>query len=195
RSLAGYQAVTSGRVKRADGLQLAYLPQQPGSVFFCETVTEEIAWTLNRRGSNFSVSEVLEEFGLESKALSHPRDLSGGERERAAMAAVLVGDPQLILLDEPTRGMDVWRKAELVQILRRRQASGALVVLATHDVDLVAALATRVVVLGDGDVIADGSPRAVLAGSLSRSTQINRLLGSTWLTVDDVIADQERRRR
>jgi energy-coupling factor transport system ATP-binding protein len=102
------------------------------------------------------------------------------------MAAVLAGDPPIVVLDEPTRGMDAFRKLELTRALEARRMQGALVIVATHDVELVASLATRVIVLGDGEVIADGHPREILASSMSLAPQINRLFGSTWLTVEDV---------
>lgn len=190
RSLVGLQSISSGRVERNHDHAFAYLPQQPGSVFFHETLIDEIAWTLRQRKSSIPVAHVLQEFGLSDKSMSNPRDLSGGERERAAMAAVLAGDPPLIVLDEPTRGMDVWRKQELIAILRRHQHRGSLILLATHDIELVAALATRVIVLGDGEIISDGHPRTVLPASMSLAPQINRLLGSSWLTVDDVCGNR-----
>ena len=188
RSLLGFQKLQAGSIQRDLHMATAYLPQQPGRVFFHETVAQEIGWTLKQRDSRVTTSAVLEEFGLLHKAESNPRDLSGGERERAAMAAVLAGDPPIIVLDEPTRGMDAWRKHELVSILRLRQQQPAIILIATHDVELVAALATRVVVLGHGEVISDGHPRDILAGSMTLSPQINRLFGSTWLTVEDVLS-------
>ncbi|MBA2278785.1 MAG: ATP-binding cassette domain-containing protein [Chloroflexia bacterium] len=144
--------------------------------------------------SEWTVAEsVLNRFGLAEMAERHPRDLSGGERERVALAAVLAGGPRVLLLDEPTRGMDAWRKAELGTLLRELAGEGVAIVLATHDVELVASYATRVVLLGGGGIIADDSPRDVLAGSLTFSPQVNRLFGSAWLTVEDVLAALPRR--
>ena len=117
----------------------------------------------------------------------NPRDLSGGERERAALATVLVGRPRLFLLDEPTRGMDDQRKRSLGELLRRLCAEGAATILATHDVELVAAVATRVILLGDGRIVADGGPRDVLSGSLTFATEINKLYGDGFLTPDDIV--------
>jgi energy-coupling factor transport system ATP-binding protein len=186
RTILGFQNPSRGAIQRDETLATAYLPQQPGSIFFHETVADEIAWTLQRRGSKATVEQVLAGFGLLDKAAVHPRDLSGGERERAAMAAVLAGDPPIVVLDEPTRGMDASRKRELARTLEARRQQGALVIVATHDVELAASLASRVIVLGNGEVIADGHPREVLAGSMSLAPQVNRLLGSTWLSVEDV---------
>jgi energy-coupling factor transport system ATP-binding protein len=83
--------------------------------------------------------------------------------------------------------MDYVRKARLGRVLRHQQAQGTAVLMATHDVELVASLATRVVLLGDGEIIADGPPREVLSGSLTFATQINKLYGDGFLTVEDVV--------
>jgi energy-coupling factor transporter ATP-binding protein EcfA2 len=93
----------------------------------------------------------------------------------------------VLLLDEPTRGMDYRRKRSLAAMLRRRNQGGVVTIMATHDVELVAETATRVVLLGEGDIVADGSPRDVLSGSLTYSTQINKLFGGRFLTVDDAL--------
>jgi energy-coupling factor transport system ATP-binding protein len=124
----------------------------------------------------------LDLLGLEER---HPRDLSVGERERAALAAVLVSAPKLLLLDEPTRGMDGARKQALMRILAAERDNGVAVVMATHDVELVAEWADRIILLGDGEIVADGAPRDILAGSLTFATQINKLFGGTALTVAD----------
>lgn len=83
--------------------------------------------------------------------------------------------------------MDYLRKQALANLLHRLRARGAAVVVATHDVEFVAGLSTRVVLLGDGEVVADGTPREVLSGSLTFATQINKLYGDGFLTVEDVL--------
>ncbi len=204
RSLMGLHRPQSGVItvcgrdlSRVDTAELSrdvgYVPQQPGTLLFAETLREELAFTLKHHGGRGKDPEtVLALLGLAHAAERHPRDLSGGERERAALAAVLVGAPRVLLLDEPTRGMDAARKAALGTILQDLCSEGATVLMATHDVELVAAVATRVVLLGDGEIVADGSPREVLSGSLTFATQINKLYGGYWLTVEDVIAGLER---
>lgn len=99
------------------------------------------------------------------------------------------GEPPLLLLDEPTRGMDAWQKHRLAASLVSLRDAGTAIVMVTHDVELVADCASRVVMLGDRNIIADGHPRDVLTDSLSYSTQINKVFGSTWLTVDDILGD------
>jgi energy-coupling factor transport system ATP-binding protein len=166
---------------------VGYLPQNPSALFFAETLREELAFTIaHQQGATLDPDETLASLDLVHAAERHPRDLSGGERERAALATVLVAAPRVLLLDEPTRGMDAERKRALAALLTRLRGDGVAIFLATHDVELVAAVATRVVLLGDGRVVADGGPRDVLSGSLTFTTAINKLYGGRFLTPEDV---------
>jgi energy-coupling factor transport system ATP-binding protein len=124
--------------------------------------------------------------GIEHLAGHHPRSLSGGERQRVAIAAVAVGGADVLLLDEPTRGMDAASRRSLERAAKEHAAAGGAVVLATHDIELAAQCATRAVVLGEGEVIVEGPARAVLAGSLY-APQVLRVL-PPFLTVADVEA-------
>jgi len=90
------------------------------------------------------------------------------------------------LLDEPTRGLDGVQKHHLIALVRALSREGACVVIATHDVELIAMLADRVVLLGDGEIVAEGPTRDVLSGSLAYSTVVNRVFGPGYLTLDDV---------
>ena len=200
RVIAGFHRPRSGRVildgqdtaalHPADIAQtVGYLPQNPSSLFFAETLWDELAFTLkHQRGATLDPRVILAALGLAHAAGRNPRDLSGGERERAALATILVGAPRLLLLDEPTRGMDAVRKRALADLLARLRDDGVAIFLATHDVELVAAMASRVILLGDGRIVADGGPRAVLSGSLTFATAINKLYGDGFLTPSDVIA-------
>jgi energy-coupling factor transport system ATP-binding protein len=186
-ALLGRDAAGLDSVERARA-GAGYVPQNPAGLLFAERLRDELAFTLKHgNGRGADPAAILARLGLTHRADRNPRDLSGGERERAALVAVLVGAPRLLLLDEPTRGMDYARKRELGLLLRELCAEGAAVLVATHDVELVATMATRVVLLGDGGVVADGTPRAVLSGSLTFATQINKLYGDGFLTVDDAI--------
>jgi energy-coupling factor transporter ATP-binding protein EcfA2 len=119
----------------------------------------------------------------------HPRDLSEGQRLALALAIVLAPAPPLILLDEPTRGLDYTAKARLTSILRGLAAEGHSIVMATHDVELVADTADRVVVLADGELISDGPTREVVCHSPGLAPQVARILGpAPWLTVAEVDA-------
>jgi energy-coupling factor transport system ATP-binding protein len=149
RTLAGLVAPLAGTVHRPDG-RTAYLPQNPGALLHLPTVRAEVELTLRRSGSRESASEMLATFGLSALAEQYPRDLSSGQRQRAALAATLAGSPTLVLLDEPTRGMDAAARRSLVAAVRRLTESRAAVVLATHDTDLTAELADRTIELAGG---------------------------------------------
>ena len=184
RALAGLVDVSRGDL---DGdATVAYVPQDPGSLLFAPTVRREVTETLRLLGrrDDGAVDDWLHRLGIEHLADRHPRSLAGGERQRIAIAAVAVGGAQVLLLDEPTRGMDAASRTALQRAVRAHAASGGAVVLATHDIELAAQCATRAVVLGDGEVIAEGPARSVLAGSLY-APQILRVL-PPFLTVADV---------
>jgi energy-coupling factor transport system ATP-binding protein len=152
RLIAGSLAPLAGTVERRPG-RIAYLPQNPTALLHLPTVTAEVNLTLQRARETESPEEILEELGLLSVADRYPRDLSCGERQRVALATVLPGMPRLVLLDEPTRGMDVAARGALVRLVARLRDRGAAIVLATHDADLRSALADRVVRVGDGTVV------------------------------------------
>jgi energy-coupling factor transport system ATP-binding protein len=166
---------------------VGYVPQQPDVLLFADTVQAEIDFTRRTHGLPPDGAQLMQSLGLTSYRLSDPRDLSVGERQRVALAAVLAGDPPLLVLDEPTRGLDYLQKAALARILRNLRSEGKTVVLATHDVELAAHLADRVILLGDGEIVADGPAREVMTGSLVFSSQVSKLFHDPALiTVEDV---------
>jgi len=120
---------------------------------------------------------------------THPRDLSEGQRLALALSVVLAAQPPVLLLDEPTRGLDYSAKQRLVATLRELSATGHCVLMATHDVELAAEVATRVVVLADGEVVADGPATDVVVGSPMFAPQVSKVLApQPWLTVSEVAA-------
>jgi energy-coupling factor transporter ATP-binding protein EcfA2 len=149
RIIAGLLPPLHGSVSRSPG-RVAYLPQNPAALLFRATVRDEVRWTLRRSRSPEPPEDVLHSLGLGPLAGRFPGDLSSGERQRAALAAVLAGSPPLALLDEPTRGMDAPSRAALVAAVGRIRARGGSVVLATHDSALAAEVATRVIRLSGG---------------------------------------------
>jgi energy-coupling factor transport system ATP-binding protein len=169
RVARGLLAPTRGRVELAG--PMALLLQHPGDYFLRDRIGDD------------APPEVLAAAGLADRADRHPRDLSGGERQRLALALVAAGAgpgdpaPAVVGLDEPTRGMDHQRRDALAAELRALAARGAAAIVATHDAELAAAFATRVVLLGDGTVAADGAPAEVLAGGWYFSTETARILG------------------
>jgi ABC-type Mn2+/Zn2+ transport system ATPase subunit len=151
RLIAGALSPAHGKVERRPG-RIAYLPQNPTSLLHRPTLRSEVTLTLDRAHDNEAPEVILQELGLLSLAQSYPRDLSCGERQRAALAAVLPGKPNLVLLDEPTRGMDTAARGALIRLVSRLRDGGSAIVLATHDADLRAALADRELRVSGGRV-------------------------------------------
>lgn len=151
RLIAGSLAPIAGTVRRRPG-RIAYLPQNPTALLHRPTLRAEVRLTLERSGERERPEEILDALGLLHVADRYPRDLSTGERQRAALAAVLPGSPALVLLDEPTRGMDVTAREALVGLVTRLRDRGAAIVLATHDTDLTLALADRIAHVAGGKV-------------------------------------------
>jgi len=185
RAAAGLVEPDRGRIEASRGVAL--LPQRPGDLFVHERVGDEV------RGEDGLAS--LQRFGLETKTEADPRDLSGGERQRLALAIVVAGRegaggglPGALLLDEPTRGMDRARKGELAELARRWSKGGSAVVIATHDVEFAATFADRVVLLGRGEVAADGSAEELLSGGWYFSSEVARILDGAAITVEDGVA-------
>ncbi len=168
---------------------VGYVPQNPNALLFNDTVREELDFT--RRGHGLppgAYDGLLEDLGLTPLASLYPRDLSVGERQRVALASILVAEPQILLLDEPTRGLDYRQKAALAAVLRQEKALGRTIIMATHDVELVAECADRVVLMGEGQVVVDGPAREVMSESLVFASQINKLFRDpALLTVEDAL--------
>jgi energy-coupling factor transport system ATP-binding protein len=161
RIIAGAMSPMSGKVERRPG-RIAYLPQNPTALLHRPTLRSEVSLTLDRAGESEPPEAILTELGLLAVAGRYPRDLSCGERQRAALAAVLPGRPDLVLLDEPTRGIDSAARVALVRLVSRLRDGGSAVVLATHDPELRAALADRELSVSGGKVLEE-TPRSVPA--------------------------------
>lgn len=192
RVIAGLLAPRAGTSWRSPG-RVAYLPQNPGAILHRESVAAEIAWTMrgdrSRSAEDPSHLALLRALGIDAIAASDPRDLSSGQRQRAAAAAILCGEPRLALLDEPTRGMDGAARRGLAGVVRGLAARGASVVVATHDSDLAALVADRVLVVERGQVRDLGPPVAALSGANPRATQVGSLFASPGpVTVEAVVA-------
>ena len=172
------------------GVDVALCPQEPESILFNETVEDEIRATLAARrrapGDDLDPAQILERLRIGSIARRHPRDTSAGQRLLVATAAVAATGAPLLLLDEPTRGLDPDTKERLGGFITSHAERGGAVVLATHDVELAAAVATRVVMLAGGEAIADGSPGHVLGDSHVFAPQMTRVFGPGWLTPEQV---------
>ncbi len=172
KTAAGLIDPVRGKLDAPGGIAL--LTQNPSDYLVRERVGDELPGEVGLAA--------LRVVGLEHAVDADPRDLSGGERQRLALAIALAGQmegealPGLVALDEPTRGMDRTRKADLVALIGDLAARGAGVVVATHDVEFAAEFAERVVLLGDGVVIADGAASEVLSGGWYFATEVARVL-------------------
>jgi energy-coupling factor transport system ATP-binding protein len=177
---------TPSRIVRQAGM----VPQDPSLILYADSVAEECASADEDFGlAPGTTSDVLDRIAPGLERDQHPRDLSEGQRVSLALAVILSSGPAAVLLDEPTRGLDYAAKRRLVEVLRDLAADGKAVLLATHDVELVAEVATRVLVLADGEVVADGPAATVLAGSPAFAPQVAKILHPLhFLTVDDVVA-------
>jgi ABC-type bacteriocin/lantibiotic exporter with double-glycine peptidase domain len=126
-------------------------------------------------------------YGIKTKLLSEGINISLGQRQRILLARAIISTPKLLILDEPTRGLDYSAKLRLIKILRSMADEGRSVVLATHDVELVAEVATRVVFLAEGEKIADGSTLEILTSSPAFAPQISKILApGKWLTFSEI---------
>jgi energy-coupling factor transport system ATP-binding protein len=164
------------------------VPQQPGDLLYADTVAEECRMADREAGVAVgTTAALLTRLVGELDVRLHPRDLSEGQRLCVALAVVLAAAPPVLLLDEPTRGLDYSAKARLVTTLRELAENGHAVVLATHDVELAAEVSARTVVLADGEVVADGPSRDVVTQSPVFAPQVAKVLAPLpYLTVGDV---------
>jgi len=198
-TLVGTLAVDQGSVT-VEGLNPAALtgsqllthvglvPQEPADLLEAPTVAAECAAADRDADCDLGTTRAtLALLAPEVLDVTHPRDLSEGQRLLLALAIVLAARPALLCLDEPTRGLDYATKERLAQILTDLAAAGHAIVLATHDVELAAEVATRVVILADGDVVANGPTSQVITSSPMFAPQVAKVLApEPWLTVGQV---------
>jgi len=183
RTAAGALESSRGWVAAPGGIALA--SQSPADMIVRDRVADELPGEAGR--------EALGLVGLGAVLESDPRDLSGGERQRLTLALAMAGRtgdglPGLICLDEPTRGMDAARKHALRRWLSDLAGDGPAVVVATHDIEFAARFADRVVLLGEGELLADGDPAEVLAGGWYFATEVARILDGAAVTPEEGIA-------
>jgi energy-coupling factor transport system ATP-binding protein len=197
--VAGLRAPTAGRIDvggaaphtlepRAAVRQVALVPQDAGLLLDASSVGEECAAADHEQGRLHGTTRaLLDRLVPDLPDERNPRDLSEGQRLALALAVVLATEPPLLLLDEPTRGLDYAAKQRLVAILDDLAADGHAIVIATHDVEVAAAAADRVLVLADGEVVADGPARDVVTHSPVFAPQVAKVLAPLeWLTVAEV---------
>ncbi len=175
--------------------KLGHLPQNPQTLFVKRTVREDLYEVF--RGGKFpkaqqdaQVSQITELCGLRDFLDRHPYDISGGEQQRTALAKVLLTQPDILLLDEPTKGFDAEFKVTFAVILRRLIAQGTTLLMVSHDVSFCAEYAHKCGLFFDGNIVAEGTPREFFSGNSFYTTPANRMarhLIPQAVTVSDII--------
>jgi energy-coupling factor transport system ATP-binding protein len=190
---SGLVQVLSTKSSELSGIDLikkvGLVPQEPTDLLLSDSVLKEcLASDKDAQVENGTTLEIFEQLISNVSENTHPRDLSEGEKLSLALAIVLAAKPPLILLDEPTRGLDYAAKKILVQNLQKLGRKKHTIILATHDVELAAEVATRVILLADGEIVTDGAANEVLSSSPMFSPQVSKVMApSHWLTVSDVV--------
>lgn len=201
RSLVGLVKPSSGKIElqgkdisnsntAALSKTIAFLPQDPNALLFSETVYQELEHTLKNHAQTPNpdrIMDLLGQLNLKDRSDRYPRDLSSGERQRVALGAVCITKPPILLLDEPTHGLDPSLKNGLVQLLKSWNQAGMSIILVTHDVEFAASFAQRIILLEKGRITAQGNPRSVFTQNPIFTPQIQQLFPKTdWLTLGDV---------
>ena len=199
KSAVGLLSPTTGTVRVAGvdpvGLRgaalrsrVGFVPQEPTDLLYADSVAQEcVTADSDARVVAGTTAALLADLAPDISAEQHPHDLSEGQRLSLVLAIVLVNDPPLLLLDEPTRGLDYTAKSRLVDILRRRSASGTGILMATHDVELVAEVAHRVAIIAEGEVVACGSTTDIVTASPLFAPQVAKVMApEPILTVGQV---------
>ena len=169
--------------------RIGYVPQDANDLLYHQSVASECEQT-DRDNSlpSGTTAALFLKLAPAVKLSAHPRDLSEGQRLALVLAIVLSPDPKLLVLDEPTRGLDYEAKALLTRELIARAKSGVAVLIATHDVELVSELANRIILLADGEIVADGPAVDVLLASPAFAPQVTKVMAPrNWLTISDVL--------
>ena len=173
---------------------IGYIPQEPGDLLYLTSVEDECSRADRDNGiAAGSTLDLLRSTLPSISPKSHPRDLSEGERLALVLAIVLSGSPQILILDEPTRGLDYEAKNHLMRELHQRAREfNTAILMATHDVEIVAEVADRTIFLADGEKVADGPTLDVLLASPAFAPQVAKVMAPRpWLTVTDVLRSQE----
>jgi energy-coupling factor transport system ATP-binding protein len=179
------RSVSSAKARRLVGL----VPQTSADLLYLDTVAQECAQADSESdgASRGRGRALLERLAPDVGDQTHPRDLSEGQRLSLVLAVQLAAAPGVLLLDEPTRGLDYSAKRTLIDIMDRLAAEGGAIVVSTHDVEFVAAAADRVVVMAEGDIVADGPTADVVGASPAFAPQVAKIMAPlAYLTVDQV---------
>ena len=189
QALAGFRKPYRGKVKLTKGQRLCMLPQNARSLFVADTVEKELLDSAEQ--DKAKAVQMAEKLELTPLLARHPYDLSGGEIQRLAMGKLLLREATVLLLDEPTKGLDAYAKAELAQLLLALCREGASILVVTHDVEFAARYATGCALMFDGLLLSEGEPHDFFAGNRFYTTDANRIAAEHFpmdITCEEVIA-------
>ncbi|MFJ9690240.1 ABC transporter ATP-binding protein [Streptomyces bacillaris] len=181
------KSLSAAEARRLVGL----VPQTPTDLLYLESVEQELdqadAESAAGEGGGLSARAILDRLAPGIDGATHPRDLSEGQKLALVLAIQLTAAPRVLLLDEPTRGLDYRAKSQLITVVDGLAAEGRSVVISTHDVEFAARAADRVVVMAEGDIVADGPTTEVIVASPVFAPQVAKILAPLpYLTVDQV---------
>lgn len=190
---AGINLPYRGKLNIIDGKRISALPQNPRSLFCKKTVLEDLEYTvgepdLSDEEKSARLKNVISFCELEKLLKSHPYDLSGGEQQRAALAQVLLQKPDILLLDEPTKGLDAHFKQSLAALVKKLNKSGTSVIMVSHDMEFCAKYADKCGMFFDGSIISEGSPHEFFDGKNFYTTAANRM---SKTTLNGAVLDSE----
>lgn len=193
--LGGLMKPQRGRVELSKGITTGLLAQNPLLYFSYDTVAEELQHMaeyagLSPEAAEREIAALLEVFQLREVLQSHPHDLSGGQQQQTALAMMMLLKPDVLLLDEPTKGLDPAAKDKLAALLQQLLGQGASILTVTHDVEFAAKVASRCALLFDGSITAEGTPADFFSSNYFYTTAVNRMVRDLLpqaLTIEDVI--------
>lgn len=170
---------------------LTLLPQDPKTLFVQKTVQQELEDMAHlHKITKEKMQETIQLFQLTHLVKRHPYDLSGGEQQKLALAKLLLIEPKILLLDEPTKGLDAHAKNELADILKNLQAKGMTIIMVTHDIEFSAQYSSRCALFFDGSIVSEDEPRAFYSGNSFYTTAAHRISReqlSNAITCEDVV--------
>ena len=200
KAYAGKINVLGKKIKDYKGNELyrstlAMLPQNPQSVFFKNTVLEDLEEICSALGyddkkTKAEISAISQRLSIDRLLNSHPFDLSGGEQQKCALAKMLLLKPRLLLLDEPTKGIDAFAKLNLLELLKELKSDGITILTVTHDIEFAALSADRCALFFDGEIISQDLPHEFFSQNSFYTTAANRIARSLYpkaITCEDVI--------
>ena len=164
---------------------LALLPQEPQTVFIKDSVREDLADMLEileipKAEREKKIDDIAQKLGITELLDKHPFDLSGGEQQKCAIAKILMSEPKILLLDEPTKGLDAFSKLNLRKLLRGLKQAGMTIIMVTHDVEFAGETADRCALFFDGEILSADIPERFFSENNFYTTAANRMARGLW---------------